>query len=52
MSSPSREAVGGKTIGGWRKSRYRRLQRNGFWAYLVAATYHLVRLTKLLPAPA
>ena len=23
-----------------------------FWAYLVAATYNLVRMTKLLPAPA
>jgi IS5 family transposase len=42
----------GKTIGGWRKSRYRGLTRNGFWAYLVAATYNLVRMTKLLPAPA
>jgi transposase len=42
----------GKTIGGWRKSRYRGLERNGFWAYLVAATYNLVRMTKLLPAPA
>ena len=42
----------GKTIGGWRNSRYRGLQRNGFWAYLVAATYNLVRLTKLLPGPA
>ena len=42
----------GKTIGGWRKSRYRGLARNGFWAYLVAATYNLVRMTKLVPAPA
>ena len=42
----------GKTIGGWRKSRYRGLERNGLWAYLVAATYNLVRMAKLLPAPA
>lgn len=42
----------GKTIGGWRKSRYRGLDRNGFWAYLVAATYNLIRMTKLMPAPA
>ncbi len=42
----------GKTIGGWRTSRYRGLARNGWWAYLVAATYNLVRMTKLMPAPA
>src|SRR5262249_38739010 len=41
----------GKTIGGWRKSRYRGLARNGFWAYLVAATYNLVRMTRLMPVP-
>jgi transposase len=40
----------GKTIGGWRKSRYRGLQRNGLWAYLVAAAYNLIRLVKLMPA--
>jgi IS5 family transposase len=42
----------GKTIGGWRKSRYRGTQRNGLWAYLVAAAYNLVRMVKLMPAPA
>ena len=42
----------GKTIGGWRKSRYRGLPRNGLWAYLVAAAYNLVRMVKLMPAPA
>ena len=41
----------GKTIGGWRKTRYRGLERNGFWAYLVAATYNLVRMTKLHAGP-
>jgi transposase len=41
----------GKTIGGWRKSRYRGLQRNGLWAYLVATAYNLVRMVKLMPAP-
>ena len=40
----------GKTIGGWRKSRYRGLARNGLWAYMVAAAYNLVRMTKLVPA--
>jgi transposase len=42
----------GKTIGGWRKSRYRGLARNGLWAYLVAAAYNLVRMANLIPAPA
>jgi len=41
----------GKTIGGWRKSCYRGLQRYGLWAYLVAAAYNLVRMVKLMPAP-
>ncbi len=38
-----------KTIGGLRKTRYRGLQRTGFWAYLVAAAYDLLRMAKLLP---
>src|SRR5262249_2506834 len=42
----------GKTIGGWRKSRCRGLERNGLWAYLVAATYNLVRMAKLMPVAA
>src|SRR5262249_5281271 len=42
----------GRTIGGWRKSRYRGLERNGLWAYLVAATYNLVRMAKLMPVAA
>lgn len=28
------------------------LQRNGLWAYLVAAAYNLIRMVKLMPAPA
>ena len=34
------------------KSRYRGLPRNGLWAYLVPAAYNLVRIVKLMPAPA
>ena len=39
----------GKTIGGLRKTRYRGVQRTGFWAYLVGAAYDLLRMAKLLP---
>ena len=41
-----------KTIGGLRKTRYRGVQRTGLWAYLVAAAYNLLRMTKLLAATA
>ena len=39
-----------KTVGGFRKTRYRGRERTGLWAYLTGAAYNLVRLTKLLPA--
>ena len=39
-----------KTVGGFRKTRYRGRARTGLWAYLTAAAYNLVRMTKLLPA--
>ncbi|MFN8544485.1 MAG: IS5 family transposase [Candidatus Binatia bacterium] len=39
----------GKTIGGLRKTRYRGVQRTGFWAYLVGAAYDLLRMAKLMP---
>jgi transposase len=39
-----------KVIGGFRKTRFRGVARNGFAAYLVGAAYNLLRLTKLLPA--
>jgi transposase len=39
-----------KTIGGMRKTRYRGVERNRLWAYLVATAYNLVRLSKLAPA--
>ena len=41
-----------KTVGGGRKLRYIGLERNSLWAMLTAATYNLVRMVKLLPAPA
>jgi len=39
-----------KTVGGFRKTRYRGAARTGLWAYLTATAYNLVRLSKLLPA--
>jgi transposase len=39
-----------KTVGGFRKTRYRGRARTGLWAYLVAAAYNLTRMAKLLPA--
>lgn len=39
-----------KTVGGFRKTRYRGLKRTGLWAYLTAAAYNLVRMSRLLPA--
>ena len=41
-----------KTIGGLRKTRYRGRERVQMHAYLVAATYNLLRIAKLSPAPA
>src|SRR3954469_24542814 len=39
-----------KTVGGFRKTRYRGTRRTGLWAYLVAAAYNMVRMSKLLEA--
>lgn len=39
-----------KTVGGFRKTRYRGAAKTGLWAYVTAAAYNLVRLSKLLPA--
>lgn len=41
-----------KTIGGFRRTRYRGTQRTGLWACVTAAAYNLVRMLRLLPAPA
>lgn len=39
-----------KTVGCFRKTRYRGRERTALWAYLEGAAYNLVRLTRLLPA--
>lgn len=36
-----------KTVGGFRKTRYRGIARTGLWAYFEAAAYNLVRLSNL-----
>ncbi len=41
-----------KTIGGFRRSRYRGVARTRLAGYLVAAAYNLVRMTRLIPTPA
>lgn len=37
----------GKTVGGWRKLRFRGVRRAGLWITLSAAAFNLVRLAKL-----
>jgi len=39
-----------KTVGGFRKTRYRGQKRTALWACITAAAYNLVRLSRLLPA--
>jgi IS5 family transposase len=41
-----------KTVGGLRRTRYRGLDRTQLNAYLVAAAYNLLRIARLIPAPA
>jgi IS5 family transposase len=41
-----------KTVGGFRRTRYRGLERVDFAGYLVAAAYNLVRLVRLSGQPA
>jgi transposase len=40
-----------KTVGGFRRTRYRGLDRTGLAGYLVATAYNLVRMAKLLVRP-
>ena len=40
-----------KTVGGFRRTRYRGLDRTGLAGYLVATAYNLVRMAKLLLMP-
>jgi transposase len=39
-----------KTVGGFRRSRYRGLERTQAWGYFVAGTYNLLRLARLKAA--
>jgi len=39
-----------KTVGGFRRTRFRGLERTGLAGYLVAAAYNLVRMAKFVPA--
>jgi IS5 family transposase len=41
-----------KTVGGLRKTRYRGRERVQIHAYLVGAAYNLLRIARLLAAPA
>ena len=40
-----------KTVGGFRRTRYRGVERTGLAGYLVATAYNLVRLSRLLVQP-
>jgi IS5 family transposase len=40
-----------KTVGGFRKTRHRGLEKVGFAGYLVGAAYNLVRLARLVATP-
>ena len=40
-----------KTVGGFRKTRYRGLEKVDFAGYLVAAAHNLVRLARMLATP-
>jgi IS5 family transposase len=39
-----------KTVGGFRKTRYRHLERVDYAGYLVGAAYNLTRLARLAPS--
>lgn len=39
-----------KTVGGFRRSRYRGLERTQAWGYFVAGTYNLLRIARLAAA--
>ena len=41
-----------KTVGGFRRTRYRGLDRSGLAGYLVATAYNLVRMAKLIMSDA
>lgn len=39
-----------KTVGGFRKTRYRGKERTGLWAYIMGSAYNLLRMAKLMTA--
>ena len=39
-----------KTVGNFRRTRYRGVERTSFAAYLVGAAYNLLRIAKLCPS--
>lgn len=41
-----------KTVGGFRRTRYRGTERTDLWAHIVGSAYNLVRIAKLQPAAA
>jgi len=41
-----------KTVGGFRRTRFKGKRKTQLAAYLTAAAYNLVRMARLLPAPA
>jgi hypothetical protein len=41
-----------KTVGGMRKTRYKGKARTQLWAYIVGASYNLLRMAKLCPSTA
>jgi len=41
-----------KTVGGLRRTRFLGVARTQLWAYLTGAAYNLLRMARLLPAPA
>lgn len=40
-----------KTVGGFRRTRFRGTERTQLAAYIVGAAYNLTRMARLLPAP-
>ena len=40
-----------KTVGGFRRTRYRGVERTGLAGYFVATAYNLVRMANLLSPP-
>jgi hypothetical protein len=39
-----------KTVGGFRKTRYRGAERTSLWAYVTGSAYNLLRMPKLMTA--